>query len=157
MGIGAAEITIERQSERLRRRLGYGHGHTEDGIGAEPGLVGRAVELDERVVDAALVLGVHAGERIEDLAVDGTDRLEHALAEVAPLVAVAQLDGLVRTRGCPRRHRGTTPCSVLEDDIDLDGGVAATVEDLAADDVDDGSHELALVFCQLTSRVLAAF
>ena len=112
--VGAAEIAIERQPARLRRRLGHRQRHAEDGVGAEPALVGRAVELDQRVVDAALVLGVHAGERIEDLAVDGVDRLEHALAEVALLVAVAQLDGLVRAgrgAGGHRRRGRSAPSS----------------------------------------------
>ena len=142
VGVAAAEIAIERSLERFRRRLGHGQRYAEDGIGAEPGLVGRAVELDQRVVDAALVLGVHSGERIEDLAVDGIDGLEHAFAEVAPLVAVAQLDGFVRAGGGADRHRGAPPRPVLEDDIDLDRGIAAAVQDLAADDVDDGGHEL---------------
>ena len=48
--------------------------------------------------------GVHAADRVEDLAVDGGDRLAHALAEIALLVAVAQLDRLVRAGRGARRH-----------------------------------------------------
>ena len=48
---------------------------------------------DTAAVDASLIEGVPAHQRIEDLAVDVGDRVEHALAEVAGL-AVAQLDGL---------------------------------------------------------------
>ncbi len=91
-------------------------------------------------VDAALVLGVHAGERVEDLAVDGGDRLEHALALIAGLVAVAQLDGLVGAGRGAGRHGRATLRAVLEDHVHLDGRVAAAVQDLAADDVDDGGH-----------------
>ena len=43
-------------------------------------LLGVPSSVDQRVVDAALILGVHAGQRIEDLAVDGVDGLAHALA-----------------------------------------------------------------------------
>src|SRR5262249_53369107 len=52
----------------------------------------------------------------------------------------AQLDRLVRTR---RRAgwNGRTPArAVFEDHIDLDCGIAPAIENLAADDVDDGGH-----------------
>ena len=81
MGVGAADIAVERQAGRLGRRLGDGQRDAEDGVGAEPLLVGRAVELDHRLVDVDLVLGFHAADRLEDLAVDGLDRLLDALAE----------------------------------------------------------------------------
>ena len=40
-----------------------------------------------------------------------------------------------------RRHGGAADRAVLQHDVDLDGGIAAAVEDFAADDVDDGGHE----------------
>ena len=46
-GRGAADIAVERLRCGLRRGLGDGERDAEDGIGAEPGLVGRAVELDQ--------------------------------------------------------------------------------------------------------------
>ena len=72
---GAADIAVERQAARLRRRLGDRQRDAEDGVGAEAALVGRAVERDQRLVDLDLLLGVHAADRVEDLAVDGVDRL----------------------------------------------------------------------------------
>ena len=77
-------------------------------------LFGRAVERDHRLVDGDLVLGVHAADRLEDLAVDGLDRLQHALAEIARLVAVAQLDRLVRAGRGARGHRRAAHRAVLE-------------------------------------------
>ena len=65
---------------------------------------------------------------------------EHALAEIARLVAVAELDRLVGAGRGAGRHRRAAHRAVLEDHIDLDGRVAAAVEDLAPDDVDDGGH-----------------
>ena len=79
-------------------------------------------------------------ERIEDLAVDGVDGLQHALAEIALLVAVAQLHRLVRAGRGARGHRRAAARAILQHHIDLDGRIAAAVEDLAADDVDDGGH-----------------
>ena len=71
--------------------------------------------------------------------------LAHALAEIALLVAVAQLDGLVRAGRGARRHGGAAARAVLEDDIDLDGRIAAAVENFAADNIDDGGHTAAYV------------
>jgi hypothetical protein len=80
-------------------------------------------------------------ERLEDFGVDGFDRLAHALAEIAALVAVAQFHRLMRAGGRARRHGGAADRTVLQHDIDLDRGIAAAVENFAADDVDDGGHE----------------
>ena len=72
--------------------------------------------------------------------VDVADGGLHALAEVA-VAAVAQLDGLVLAGRGARRDRGAADGPAVEFDLDLHGGVAAGVEDLAADDVDDFAHE----------------
>ena len=137
---GAADIAVERQVVGDRRRLGDGERDAEDGVGAEPALVRRAVERDHGLVDLDLRLGIHAGERVENLAIDGLDRVLHALAEIALLVAVAQFDGLMRAGRSAGRHGGAAARAVVQHDIDLDGRVAAAVEDFAADDVDDGGH-----------------
>ena len=136
----AADIAVERQAARDGCGLGGRERNTQNCVGAEPALVLGAVELDEGGVDAALVLGVHAGKRVENLAVDAVDSLGDALAEVARLVSVTQLDCLVRTRRGARGHTRTAERAVLEHDVDLHRRVAAAVEDLAADDVDDGGH-----------------
>ena len=56
------------------------------------------------------------------------------------LTAVAQLDGLVLARRRARRYRGPAERAGFEAYVDLDGGVAATVEDLAGMDVRDRAH-----------------
>ena len=83
-------------------------------------------------VDRGLVLGVQADERVEDFAVDGVDRLAHALAAVALLVAVAQLHRFVRAGGGAGGHRGAAERAVLQHHVDFDGRIAAAVEDFAA-------------------------
>src|SRR5579871_1789411 len=87
-----------------------------------------------------LVLSLHAADRLEDLTIDRLDRLLHALAEIARLVAVAELDGLARAGRRAGGHGRAAHRAILEDDVDLDGGIATAVEDLAADDVDDRGH-----------------
>ena len=139
---GAADVAVERLVLGDGRGLGHRQRHAEDGVGAEPALVGRAVERDHRLVDLGLRLGVHAAERVEDLAVDRIDRLAHALAAVARLVAVAQFDRLMRAGGGAGGHRGAAVGAVLQHHVDLDGRIAAAVEDFAADNVGDGGHEV---------------
>ena len=55
-------------------------------------------------------------------------------------VTVAQLDRLMRPGGSPRWHPGAAARAVFEHDIDLHGRIAAAVQNLPADYVDDGSH-----------------
>src|SRR6266699_4523726 len=56
---GAADVAIQRHVEGFRRGLGTGQRHAEDGVGAEPALVGRAVEIDHDLVDLHLLLDRH--------------------------------------------------------------------------------------------------
>ena len=76
----SADIAVERQAGRFGRGLGDRERHAEDGVGPEPRLVGRAVEGDHRLVDLELVLRLEAGDRVENVAIDRFDRLQHALA-----------------------------------------------------------------------------
>src|SRR6185503_2419987 len=68
------------------------------------------------------------------------DGLGHTLAEVAILVAVAQLDGFACTRRCAGGNSGAAERAGVENHVGLDGGVAARVDDFAAADVDDLAH-----------------
>jgi hypothetical protein len=78
---------------------GTGRRNAQDGVGAELGLVGGAVQVNHGLVDAALVGGVEAGQCRCDLVDDSVNRLLDTLAEVASLVSVAELNGLVFTGG----------------------------------------------------------
>ena len=139
VGVGPADVAVERQPGRLGRGLGHGERDAEDRVGAEVGLVGGAVELDHRLVDLALVVGAEALDGRADLLDHRVDGLLHALAEVA-VAAVAQLDGLELPRGRAARHGRAAERAVVEQHLDLDGGVAARVEDLAGADSFDGCH-----------------
>ena len=66
--------------------------------------------------------------------------LRTPLPPIARLVAVAQLDRLVRAGRGAGRHRGAAARAVLQHDVDFDGRIAAAVEDFAADNVDNGGH-----------------
>ena len=129
--VQAREVLVERLARRRGRRARQRHRDAEQRVGAEPALVGRAVGLDHERVDAPLI-GLASGQRRRDLAVDVGHRLGHALAEVALLVAVAQLERLALAGRGARRHRGAPGGAALEDDIDFDSRVPPRVQDLAA-------------------------
>ena len=78
--------------------------------------------------------GIEAVERRGDRLGHVGDRPEHALAAEPRRVAVAQLDRLVGTGRGAGRHRRPTDRAVGQDDVDLDGRVAARIEDLAGVD-----------------------
>ena len=102
-------------------------------------LLGVRVELEHRLVDDPLVVGGEALDGRADLLDHRVDGLADALAEVA-VPAVAQLDRLEGAGGGAAGHHRPGERSVVEEDLDLDGGVAARVEDLAGADGFDGCH-----------------
>ena len=126
--IDAADIAVERHALIGRRGFGHRERHPEDGVGAEAGLVGRAVEIDQDVVDLDLLRRVHAADGVEDLALDIGDRgLAHALAAVAGIVVVAQLHGLMRAGGGAGGHGGAAHGAAFEDDFGLESGARGRV------------------------------
>ena len=144
--------------------LGNGQADAEDGVGAELGLVGGAVKLDEELVDRGLVLDIQVllDESGGDRVVDVGDGLQDTLAGPLGLVTIAKLARLVlaccclvspgsmvgsqpgatcgRTSGSTRGHNGAVETG-LGHDIDLDGGVTARVVDVASVDLGDGHGE----------------
>jgi len=103
----------------------------EDGVRAAAGLVLGAVGGDEDLVDDALLTGIHPLDRGAELVDDGGDGLQHALAAVAALVAVAQLVRLERAGGCAGGDGRPLDDSVVEEHLHFDGRVATRIQDLA--------------------------
>lgn len=137
---GAADIAVQRLRTIVRRRLGRGQRHAQDGIRAQTAFVVGAVQFDHDLVDLDLFGGVDAHQRLGDLAVDGGAGFQHALAHVTRLVAVTLFDRLIGTRGRARWHGSPAHCAVFQDHVDFDGGVATAVENFAGVNVYDGAH-----------------
>jgi hypothetical protein len=87
-----------------------------------------------------LVFGINAQQLVRDLTIYSGDCLEHPLAKIALLIAIAQFHRLVGTRRCARGHGGTAKTAIFEQHIDFDSGVATAVENFAAVDVNDRGH-----------------
>ncbi len=128
VGVDSAEVFIEREAQIFGRGPGGRHGDTEDGVGAELGLVFCAVEFDERAVDVDLFEGIEAADFAGDRGVDVFDGGENAFALVAFLVAIAEFDGFIFAGGGAGGDRGAAKGSVFEDDVDFDGRVTAGVK-----------------------------
>src|SRR5579864_2615897 len=128
--MGAADIAVERLVDVDGRGSGASEADPKHRIGTEPALVRRAVELDQRAVDRHLVSGIETGQRVEDLAVDRVDSLQHA-APVITRTAIALLDRLMRAGRGAGRHRRASHRAAVEGDLDLDRWIAAAVEDFA--------------------------
>jgi hypothetical protein len=140
VGVRAADVAEERQFRTVGGGTGHGERDTENGVGADLALVGAAVDGEHLAVDEALVAGLEAHELGAELIDDGVHGLLDTLAEVALLVAIATLDRLEGAGGGTRGNGGARDGAVIEGDLDLDGGVAARVEDLAGADGFDGGH-----------------
>ncbi len=125
-----------------RRGLSVGERNAENGVGAQALLVLGAIELAEASVEPALVIRIKPGERLANLAIDGLDRLAHALAAIA-LAAVAKLMGFMRAGGGAGRHGGAAEGAVSQCHIHFDGRVAAAVDDFPADDGSNCGHGFA--------------
>ena len=127
------------------RRLGDGEADAEDGVGAEPALVLRAVELAQGAVDADLVervMALAAPAAISPLTASTAFRTP--LPPKRLLVAVAQLHRLARSGRSARGHGGPAVGAALENDVDLDGGISPAVEDFPAANAGDCCHDSTL-------------
>ncbi len=139
MGVRAADVAVERKVALVGSGFGHRERYSEECVRAEPGLVVRAVERDQRLVDQPLVQGLEPDHRLADLVIDVGDRALDTLAAVA-VAAVAQLDGLVRAGARPARDGRPPACAREQLHLDLDGRVASRVQNLSRIDVDDGAH-----------------
>jgi len=118
---------------------------TRSGIGAEPALVGRAVEIDHDLVDLNCCSTAISPGASKSSPFTASDGLPHPFAEIARLVVVAQFHRLMRAGGGARRHRAR-PIEPSSSTTSSHGGIAAAIGEFRADDVDDGCHDLVLPY-----------
>lgn len=156
-GIGAADITVKRLRAGLGGGFRGGQRHAKDRVRAQPALVRGAVQLDHQPVDADLIGHILADQVLGDLAVDGGDGFQHALAHIARLVAVALFHRLMGAGRGARGHGGAAHGAVLQRHVDLDGRVAAAVQNFTGINVDDGGHVFSVPLVTMVGRSLAAF
>ena len=132
VGVGAADVAVQRQLQLVGGGLGDGEADAEDGVGAEPGLVVGAVELDQRGVDEPLVEGVDAAQLVGDLAVDEADGGRRRPCRRSARRRRAARRPRAR-RSTPRSARRPRPLAPLSSTTSTSTvGLPREVEDLAA-------------------------
>ena len=134
-----AEVTEQGQAAGVRGGPGDGHADADDRVRAQPRLVRRPVQVDQRLVDQPLVIGLVPEQFRLDLVDDALDRPSHPLAAVLR-AAVPQLDGLEGAGGRPARYPGPPNGAVVERYLDLKGGVPPGIQDLPGMDRFNRGH-----------------
>ncbi|AAQ61119.1 probable phosphopyruvate hydratase [Chromobacterium violaceum ATCC 12472] len=140
----AAQVAVQRQAGVFGGGAGHGHGDRQHGVGAQAGLGLGAVEFDQGLVDEGLVGGVQADDGFANLGIDVVNGLQHALAQVAALVAVAQFQRFPGTGGSAGRHRRAAHDAGFQQHVGFHGRIAAGVQDFASYHVNDRTHCLSL-------------
>jgi hypothetical protein len=144
VSVGATNVTEERKVCRVCSSLGNSKRNTEDGVCAETLLVLGAVELNHGAIDEALVSSVEAFECWADFVDDGVDCLLNTLTEVTVLVFVAKFVCFESTGGCTGWDCSAGKHAIFEQNLYLNGGVTARVENFAcANGVNEG-HSVSL-------------
>lgn len=69
---------------------GDGHGHADDRIGAQSGLVVCPVQVDQHTIQIGLIFHLAALQSARYLGADVLDRLSHATAAIPGRIAIAK-------------------------------------------------------------------
>ena len=152
--IGAAHITIERQTGGFRRGLGGGQRHAQKRVGAQALLILGAVQANQKLVDQALLARINTGDGFKDLGLDRRDGLQHALALVA-VAAIALFNSFVRAGRGAGRHRGAAHGAVFQEDVHFHSRVAPAVENFTGGDIDNGGHGADVLQVRSSRRIPA--
>ena len=150
VSVRSAEVAEQGQRGRFGGGFGHRQGDAQDRVSSQPGLVRGSVEIEQCLIDQSLIVGGQSDDGRCDLVEDRLDRLLDAFTAV-PGAPVTQLDSLVLTRGRPGRHGCAPEGTVDQGHLNLDGRIAARVENFASGDLLDDGHGLLLadrtVYC----------
>ena len=123
--VTSADIAVERHVEIVGGSLSCSKRNAEDGVGAEVGFRGSAVEVEHDLVNADLIEGAVTAESVGDRAVYIGHCFLNALAHIARFVAVAELESLVLACGCTGGNGCASHNAAFEDYIYFNCRVAA--------------------------------
>ena len=123
--IQVGNMRVQRHTLGMGRGLGCSQGDRENRVGAQGRLVLGTVQLDHRAVQTGLVGGIAPHQQFPDRTIDIGHGLEHALAQVAALVAITQLERLARTGGSTRGCTRGAERATIQGNVGFDSGVAA--------------------------------
>ncbi len=133
-------MRVERQILVLRSGFGSSQRHGKNGVGTQRGFVFGTVQLNHGAVQRLLIQRILTQQQITDRPIDVADSLQHSLAHVTALVAIAQFQRLAGPSGSTGRRTGATSNAVIQDNVRFNSGIATGVENLTPFDVDDLCH-----------------
>src|SRR5690606_16527558 len=139
--VQVGDVRVQRHTLGLGSGLGGSQGDSQDGVGAQLGLVVGTVQLDHGAVQGSLVQRVATNQQLTDGAIDVGDGLEHALAQVTALVAVAQLQRFTGTGGGTGGRAGAAEDAAFQNHIRFNGRVTAGVQYFTTLDFNDLRHD----------------
>jgi hypothetical protein len=128
--LAISKVSIERDLLLGSSSFGCGDGHSQDRIGTELPFVRRAIECNQLLVERFLVRRIHPDDyRLNDIhyILYG---LQHTLARVSVLIAIAEFDRFVTAGRSTRRYLGNTGCSAFQREVYLYGGIPTRVKNL---------------------------
>ena len=135
---GAYEAMEKRDGDKARY-MGKGVLQAVAAVNGEIAEAVMGLDATEQV-EIALLFGVQPKNGLGYFAIHGGNGFDHAPAEIAGLVAIAQFDGFLGAGGGARRHHRAAETAVGQRDLGFDGGIAAGVEDFAGVDLGDRGH-----------------
>ena len=149
LGVRAAQVFEEGKIELDGGGLRHGQGNTQDGVGPQAGLVGRAVQVDHDFVNGRLEGGIVPGDFRRDDLVDVFHGLENALAAVALGVPVPELPGFMLPGGGSAGDGCASDGSAGQGHVHFHGGIAPRIDNFTAADVDDFQfvHDHKIFYC----------
>ena len=127
VAVYAAQKTVQRHFQRSGCCAAGCNGHRQNGVCAQIGLILGAVCLEHGGVHGVNVGSIHAHHCVRNDRVDVLHRLGHALAQIAALVAVPQLQRLKLAGGCTGRGAAARHGTVRQRDLGFHGGISAGV------------------------------
>ena len=127
VAVYAAQKTVQRHFQRSSCCAAGCNGHRQNGVCAQIGLILGAVCLDHGGIDGVNVGSIHAHHCVRNDRVDVFHCLGHALAQIAALVVVPQLQRLKLAGGCTGRGTAARHSAVRQRDLGFHGGVSAGV------------------------------
>ena len=133
VAVDTAEEAVQGHVQRSGSSAACSDGNGQNGVCTQIGLVLRAVRLEHGGIDGVDVGSVQAHHGVSNDGVDVLDSLGHALAQIAALVAVAQLERLELAGGSAGGSTAACDRAVCQRDLSFNGGVAAGIQDLTAD------------------------
>ena len=130
------QVLEERDAELAGRGTRHAQGHGQDGVGAQVGFVGSAVQVEHHLIDELLVGGIDTDQcRCENL-VDIGNGPRYALSAEA-VSTISKLHGFERPCRRTAGNRRPTKATASKTDFSLHGGVPTAVEDFTGPDFAD--------------------